>query len=95
MTLIKNKIMEAPKKIYLQICGDCNDDDCKNCNFQDLENNVTWCVDKIFDKDFEYIKADAFIEKAWNWVEDNILSSNQQDKSRSYYEQFRNYIKGE
>ena len=39
--------------------------------------------------------TDAFIEKAWNWIEDNLLSSNQQDKSRVYYEQFINYMKGE
>ena len=43
----------------------------------------------------EYVPADAFIENAWNWVEDNLLSSNQQDKSRFYYEQFINYMKGE
>lgn len=38
---------------------------------------------------------DAFIEKAWGWIEDNLLSSNQQDKSRLYFEQFKKYIKGE
>lgn len=43
----------------------------------------------------EVTTTDAFIEKAWNWIEDNMLSSNQQDKSRLYYKQFANYIKGE
>ena len=43
----------------------------------------------------EYTRTDAFIEKAWDWFEDNILSSNQQDKSRLYCEQFRKYMKGE
>ena len=43
----------------------------------------------------EYTRTDAFVEKAWDWVEDNILSSNQQDKSRLYCEQFRKYMKGE
>ena len=43
----------------------------------------------------EYTRIDAFIENAWNWIEDNILSSNQQDKSRLYFEQFKKYIKGE
>ena len=43
----------------------------------------------------EYTRTDVFIEKAWNWIEDNILSSNQQDKSRLYFEQFKNYMKGE
>lgn len=38
---------------------------------------------------------DTFIEKAWDWIEDNILSLNQQDKSRLYFEQFMNYMKGE
>lgn len=37
--------------------------------------------------------TDALIEKTWSWVEDNILSSNQQDKSLLYYEQLKNYIK--
>ena len=43
----------------------------------------------------EVNSIDAFIEKAWNWIEDNMLSSNQQDKSRLYCEKFINYIKGE
>lgn len=46
------------------------------------------------DKDsVEYVRTDAFIEKAWKWIEDNILSSNQQDKSRLYFEQFKKYMK--
>ena len=60
--------MKAPEKIYLQVCGDCNANDCKNCKFEDLEDNVTWCKDKIFDKDIEYTRTDAFIEKAANWL---------------------------
>lgn len=56
--------MEAPEKIYLQVCGDCNVNDCENCKFEDLEDNVTWCKDKIFDEDVEYTRTDAFIEKA-------------------------------
>lgn len=46
-------------------------------------------------QDIEYIRKDAFIEKAWCWIEDNILSSNQQDKSHLYFEQFKKYMKGE
>ena len=61
--------MKAPEKIYLQVCGDCNDDDCKNCKFEDLEDNATWCMDKIFDKDIEYARTDAFIEKACEWLQ--------------------------
>ena len=56
--------IKAPEKIYLQVCGDCNANDCENCKFENLEDNVTWCKDKIFDKDIEYVRKDAFIEKA-------------------------------
>ena len=60
----------APEKIYLQVCGDCNDNDCKNCKFEDLEDNVTWCKDKIFEKDIEYIRTDVFIVKAAQFLYD-------------------------
>ena len=63
------KANEAPEKIYLQVCGDCNVNDCENCKFEDLEDNVTWCKDKIFDKDIEYTRIDAFINKARKWFE--------------------------
>ena len=60
----------------------------------------------IYDKDGELVEYDiaieavrkankTFIGKAWDWIDDNLLSSNQQDKSRLYCEQFRNYMKGE
>ena len=59
--------MKVPEKIYLQVCGDCQDDECGNCEFEDLEDNVTWCKDKIFDKDVEYTHTELFIEKALKW----------------------------
>lgn len=74
--------MEAPEKIYIfdnPISGTPDD---------------RWLSERSDDEDAEYTRTDVFIEKAWNWIENNILSSNQQDKSRLYYEQFKNYIKG-
>jgi hypothetical protein len=90
--------MEAPEKIYLQVCGDCNANDCKNCKFEDLEDNVTWCKDKIFDKDIEYTRTDAFIEKAKKWFEcqnewidlDGVRHCDLED-----FEDFVKFIKGE
>lgn len=92
------KANEAPIKIYLQVCGDCNDNDCENCKFEDLEDNVTWCKDKIFDKDIEYVSTDAFIEKAKSWFErqnewrdiNGIKHCDMED-----FEDFRKYMKGE
>ena len=65
--------MEAPKKIYLQVCGDCPQDDCDNCKFEDLEDNITWCKDRIFPKDIEYIRTDAIIGKAVEWMSENVF----------------------
>ena len=64
--------MTAPEKIYLQVCGDCPQTDCDNCKFDDLEDNVTWAKERIFKKDVEYTRTDAFIEKACEWLKDNI-----------------------
>ena len=58
------------------------------------EKLYVYALDKV-DKDIEYIRKDAFIDKVWSWIDDNMLSSNQQDKSHFYYEQFINYMKGE
>lgn len=54
--------MKAPDIIYLQVCGDCPGHDCKNCKFEDLEDNVTWCKDRIFQRDKEYISKETLME---------------------------------
>ena len=96
------KANEAPDKIYLQVCGDCNDNECENCKFEDLEDNVTWCKDKIFKRDIDYTRTDAFMKKTENFLEmlgygftitDNITHTNY-DKEQ-LVEDFRNYMKGE
>lgn len=56
--------MKIPDKIYLQVCGDCPEEDCENCEFSKLEDNVTWCKDSIFEKDKEYISKDTLLEWA-------------------------------
>ena len=71
--------MEAPEKIYVSEC----------MIFATNPEITLPKNDKI-----EYIHTDAFIEKVWDWIEDNILSSNQRDKSLLYYKQLKNYIKG-
>ena len=92
---------EAPEKIYLQVCGDCNVNDCENCKFEDLEDNVTWSKDKIFDKDIEYIRTDAFVEKAVKWIEEinnhhHIMrySDSCEPSLSELTEWFKNYMKG-
>ena len=75
------KTNEAPEKIYLDSYGS---------GF-----SHGFHTNKLYDNDIEYTRTDAFIENAWDWIEGNLLSSNQQDESFLYYEQFKNYMKGE
>lgn len=69
------KANEAPEKIYLQVCGDCNQSDCDNCKFEDFDDNITWCKDRIFQNDIEYICTDAFIEKAAEWIDETLRNT--------------------
>ena len=96
------KANEAPEKIYLQVCGDCNDNDCVNCKFEDVEDNVTWCKDKIFEKDIEYVRADAFINKALAYLNEKFyfnnlhyaVENNSFNSMEEMYEDFRKYMEG-
>ena len=53
--------MNAPKTIFLQVCGDCPKADCENCKFEDITDAVTWCAERIFDSDVKYIRKDAVV----------------------------------
>lgn len=61
--------MTPPDKIYLQVCGTCPLEgvECERCNFDGL-GEVTWCTDKVFDKDVEFIRKDALLE----WLNRNL-----------------------
>ena len=97
--------MKTPEKIYLQACGDCKDNDCENCKFENLEE-ITWCRDRVFEKDFEYTLTDAFIEKACEWLKECAehyygVEGEYSDKvdlifcKEELLEDFKNYMKGE
>lgn len=74
------KANEAPEKIYLT---------------EDNPLKEWYRTKQVGFNSIEYTRTDAFIEKAWDWIENNVLSSNQQDESFLYYEHFKNYMKGE
>ena len=98
-----SKVMKAnaPEKIYLQVCGDCPQTDCESCKFEDLEDNVTWAKERIFEKDVEYTRTDAFIEKAAEWIKNKAEKYIVDTPLCSYFdykravEDFKNHIKGE
>jgi len=92
--------MKAPDKIYLQICGDCNGNDCENCKFEDLEDTVTWWKDKIFKNDIEYTRTDAFIDKACEFLKDKgngyiSIVDGQIVLRKGMIKDFIKYMKGE
>lgn len=58
--------MKAPEKIYLQICGSCENDkvapaECEQCQLDNPidPESVTWCRDRIFPNDVVYVRADV------------------------------------
>ena len=90
------KANEAPEKIYLQVCGDCPQTDCDSCKFEDLEDNITWCRDRIFPKDIEYTRTDAFIEKAEEYLYKQLNEGNMEcGDIETFIEDFRKYMEGE
>ena len=66
----------------------------KDQDFHDATKTweITWSEERLSEHNPEYVRKDAFVEKTWDWIEDNLLSSNQQDKSRLYFEHFKKYM---
>ena len=87
--------MKAPEKIYLQVCGDCEINDCDNCFFKDLEDNVTWSKDRIFPRDIEYTLTDAFIEMAERYIRSVADGLDRDDDVEAFISEFIKYMKGE
>lgn len=52
------EIKNAPEKIYLVL----GDDDFSDCDFKELRN-ISWCSDKIYDHDIEYLLASSVAKK--------------------------------
>lgn len=55
--------MKIPKLIYLQVCGECKDNECEKCNFDDLAE-ITWCKDRINDDDAVFFSEEHIREVA-------------------------------
>jgi len=81
---------EAPEKIYIDDFGS--------------ELGCDWHTEHCYEKDIEYTRTDAFIEKACSWLQENIdkylYNTGKWDEyiptcSGKIIEDFRNYMKGE
>lgn len=56
--------MKVTNVIYLQTCVGCEEPDCTRCNFEKLKSNgsVTWCEDRIDERDKAYFSEEAVRE---------------------------------
>ena len=75
------KANEAPEKIYLFE------------NPIDETPDYRWLSKKSCDEDIEYTRTDAFIEKAWDWIDYN--NRNGGCNFDGWEEDFKNYMRGE
>ena len=76
--------MKAPEKLYLDATSKCGD------TVFTIKNN---------DTDIEYTRTDAFIEKACEWLKNNIDSYNTTNEFEHWFdemfEDFKHYMKGD
>jgi len=60
-----------PDKIYLNF-GEITKEEFEESDYKEFckidEYAVTYCEDKVYDCDVEYIRKDAFVEKACEWL---------------------------
>ena len=65
-----------PDKIYLNF-GEITKEEFEESDYKEFckidEYAVTYCEDKVYDCDVEYVRTDAFIEKAEKWLNEYIL----------------------
>ena len=67
--------MTPPKKIYLQVCGTCQDNECDKCDFNDL-SEVTWCKDQIHKTDVAYFSEHSIREAALDMLNTSWADTN-------------------
>ena len=77
-----------PDKIYLNL-GDLTEEEYKELDFHDL-SDVTWSEDDVQGRNVEYVRKDAFIEKALEWIRENIRPY--YHDVRYKYEHFKKYM---
>jgi len=90
-----------PNKIYLNL-GDLSEEEFNDTDFNDL-SEITWSEDDVQGRNVEYVRKDAFIEKACEWlsnvsIEDMTYKYSNFDTSEGWYkfiEEFRKAMKGE
>jgi hypothetical protein len=74
--------MEAPKKVYIDDFGS---------GF-----SHGWHTEHSYEKDIEYVRKDAFIEKAKKWLYLQLNEINMEGEDmENFLKDFKSYMKGE
>ena len=77
------KANEAPEKIYIHVRAN-------------KELGTTWHGKKITNSDIEYVRKDDFIEKAEEYLYEQLNEGNMEcGDIETFIENFKNYMKGE
>ena len=67
-----------PEKIYLNF-GEITKEEFEADDYNEFckldEYAVTYCEDRVYDTDVEYVRKDAFIEKTCRWIKENITNN--------------------
>ena len=74
--------MKAPEKLYVSDYG--------------LETRYNWHPERLAANDIEYIRTDAFIEKACEFIASNMKCDGYTLQTKAkFINVFKNYMKGE
>lgn len=83
-----------PDKIYLNF-GECSKEEFDEADFHDFfSEEVTWSEDDVQGRNVEYVRKDAFIKKAVEYIKEHLFdywSQSVTDESKFIYE-FRKYM---
>lgn len=91
-----------PDKIFLNL-GDLTEEEYNETDFQEL-SEVTWSEDDVQGRNVEYIRKDAFIEKACEFISLNVADYidvthkggiEHLALQEKFIEGFKKYMKGE
>ena len=86
-----------PDKIYLNF-GEITKEEFKAADYNEFckldEFAVTFCEDKVYDTDVEYVRKDAFIEKALDFIRSCTTYDGLGYKAKCVnIEEFKSYMK--
>lgn len=83
-----------PDKIYLNF-GECSKEEFDEVDFHDFfSEEVTWSEDDVQGRNVEYVRKDAFIEKADKFIS-SFFHPDDTELKMGILDKFHKYMKGE